>query len=342
MIKPKDFTYYFLNDVLINTIRIIYRKDYTVLTVYYPYKSLNFKSLLKKYKYENALIKERYKEHSMDLHRDDKNPYEWHFHLMMKNEDIQPFLKELFKLNDLPEEDLRNIISYLNNPNKKLKNIEFKGSKDSKALEKFKGKLKSALYLHRLFKKEVYSDETLLLSLYLTRFDIFRFKVTDHLLKILKNNKKIEQEFKVIYEGNNITVDLNRVYLEYLDTLFHSYKSYYKYKHTIQMKKYLEQRLNLELSWSIYKGTVKLKELGFKSYDSFLKSKKKINDTHLVKAYFLFYSRFQNCIDLEGGVDKECILKINLKDSNFKRAMEICFDKIRITLDSSDRSSPFK
>ena len=85
MNKLKDFTYYFLNDILINTIRIIYRKDYTVLTVYYPYKSLNFTSLLKKYKYENALIKERYKEHSMDLHRDDKNPYEWHFHLMMNN-----------------------------------------------------------------------------------------------------------------------------------------------------------------------------------------------------------------------------------------------------------------
>ena len=278
----------------------------------------------------------------MDLHRDDKNPYEWHFHLMMKNEDIQPFLKELFKLNDLPGDDLQNIISYLNNPNKKLKNIEFKGSKDSKALEKFKGKLKSALYLHRLFKKEIYSDETLLLSLYLTRFDIFRFKVTDHLLQILKNNKKIEQEFKVMYEGNNIALDLNRVYLEYLDTLFHSYKSYYKYNNKIPMKKYLEHRLNLELSWSIYKSTVKLKELGFKSYDSFLKSKKKIKDTYLVKAYFLFYSRFQSCIDLEGGVDKECILKINLEDSKFRRAMEICFDKIRITTDSSDRSSPFK
>lgn len=342
MSEPKDFTYYFLNDVLITTIRIIYRKEYTVLTVYYPYKSLKFNSLLKKYKYENALIKERYKEHSMDLHRDDKNPYEWHFHLMMKDEDIQPFLRDLFKLNDLPEDDLHNIISYLNNPNKKLKNIEFKGSDDSKALKKFKIKLKSALYHQRLFKKEIYSDETLLLSLYLTRFDIFRFKVTDHLLNVLKNNKKIEQKFNVMYEGNNIAVDLNKIYLEYLDTLFHSYKSYHKYKHKISLKKYLEQRLNLELSWSIYKSTVKMKELGFKSYDSFLRSKKKIKDSYLAKAYFLFYSRFQSCIDLEGGVEKECILKINLEDSKFKRAMEICFDKIRITIDSSNRSSPFK
>ena len=112
--------------------------------------------------------------------------------------------------------------------------------------------------------------------------------------------------------------------------MIHSYKSYYKYKHTIPVKRYLENRLNLELSWSIYKSTVKLKELGFKSYDSFLKSKKKIKDTYLVKGYFLFYSRFQSCIDLEGGVDKECILKINLEDSNFKRAMEIFFDKISL------------
>ena len=177
MSKFKDFTYYFLNDILINTIRIIYRENYTVLTVYYPYKSLNFAPLLKKYKYENALIKERYKEHSMDLHRDNKNPYEWHFHLMMKGEDIKPFLKDLFKINNLPKDDLMNIVSYLDNPNKKLKNIEFKGSKDSNALEKFKGKLKLGMYLHRLFKKEIYSDETLLLSLYLTRYDIFQFKV---------------------------------------------------------------------------------------------------------------------------------------------------------------------
>ena len=37
-----------------------------------------------------------------------------------------------------------------------------------------------------------------------------------------------------MYEGKNLSVDLNKVYLEYLDTLFHSYKSYYKYRHKIQ------------------------------------------------------------------------------------------------------------
>jgi len=69
MSKPKDFTYYFMEDMLIDTIRIIYRKEYAVLTVYYPYHSLKFQNLLKKYKYQNSLIYERYKEHSTDLHK---------------------------------------------------------------------------------------------------------------------------------------------------------------------------------------------------------------------------------------------------------------------------------
>ena len=162
------------------------------------------------------------------------------------------------------------------------------------------------------------------------------------MLKVLNNVKKVEQKFSVVYEGDNLLVDLNRVYLEYLDTVFHSYKSYYKYKHKIQLKRYLEYRLNLELSWSIYKSAVKLKELGFKSYDSFLKSKKKIQGSYLVKSYFLFYTRFQTCINLTGNIDRECLLRVNLGDSKFKRAMEICFDKIRIVIESANRSSPFK
>ena len=48
MSKPKDFTYYFMEDMLIDTIRVIYRKEYVVLTVYYPYHSLKFQNLLKK------------------------------------------------------------------------------------------------------------------------------------------------------------------------------------------------------------------------------------------------------------------------------------------------------
>ena len=59
MIDYKDFTYYFVEDILINTIRVVYKKSYTVLTVYYPYQSLEFKKLLKKYNYENSLIYER-------------------------------------------------------------------------------------------------------------------------------------------------------------------------------------------------------------------------------------------------------------------------------------------
>ena len=97
----KDFTYYLYEADYLSAVRVVYKVSYTVLTVYYSYRTLLFKPLLKKYKYEESLIKHWYREHSKDLHKDDDNPYEWHFHLMLKKEDLIPFLKDLFELNDI-------------------------------------------------------------------------------------------------------------------------------------------------------------------------------------------------------------------------------------------------
>lgn len=348
MSNPKDFTYYFMDDMLIDTIRVIYRKEYTVLTVYYPYHSLKFHNLLKKYNYRNSLIYERYKEHSTDLHKNKENPYEWHFHLMLPEKDIPNFLKDLFKENKLSTRELDKILEYLDNPTKKLKNIEYKGSENIKALQKFQKKLKYKLFVYNTLKKEVVSEDIIMLSLYLTRFDIFEFKLTDNLLQKLKKSKinkkgrdsikRYIKEYKldnysVIYKEKKIELDLNKAYIEFLVTVLHSYQSYYSKKRRISLKKYLELRMNLELSWSLFQSSKIMKQLGYTSYEDFLKSKPKVEklETYLVKAYFIFYTRFQTCINLESSVDKECLLQVNLSDARFKRAIETCYQKIILT-----------
>jgi len=348
MSKPKDFTYYFMEDMLIDTIRVIYRKEYAVLTVYYPYHSLKFQNLLEKYNYRNSLIYERYKEHSTDLHKNKENPYEWHFHLMLPEKDIPNFLKDLFKENKLPTRELDKMLEYLNNPTKNLKNIEYKGSESSKALQMFQKKLKYNLFIYNTIRNEAVSSDIIMLSLYLTRFDIFEFKLTDNLLQKLKKskiNKKGRDSIKryikeskldnynVIHKEKKIELDLNKAYIQFLVTVLHSYQSYYSKKRNIPLKKYLELRMNLELSWSLFQSSKIMKQLGYTSYEDFLKSKPKVEklETYLVKAYFIFYTRFQTCINLESSVDKECLLQVNLSDTRFKKAMETCYQKIILT-----------
>ena len=366
MNKPKDFTYYFEDNILIDTIRVVYRKEYVVLTVYYPYHSLKFQKILKEYNYQNSLIYERYQEHSTDLHKNKEDPYEWHFHLMLKEEDISKFLKDLFKENNLPTRELDKIIEYLDNPSKKIKRMEYKGSKSDSALQKFQKKLKNEILIYNIFKKEIVSNEIIMLSLYLTRFDIFNFKLSDNLLQKLKKskiNKKNRDSIKkyikeyhldnynVIHKEKKIELDLNKAYIEFLVIVLYSYQTYYSKKRNISLKKYLELRMNLELSWSLFQSSKLMKRLGYSSYNDFLSSKVKPKveklETYLVKAYFIFYTRFQTCINLESSVDKECLLQINLSDSRFKRAMELCYSKIILTdsdklkFTSSSVLSPF-
>ena len=92
-------------------------------------------------------------------------------------------------------------------------------------------------------------------------------------------------------------------------------------------------RMNMELSWSLFQSSKIMKQLGYTSYEDFLKSKPKVEklETYLVKAYFIFYTRFQTCINLETSVEKECLLQVNLSDAKFKRAMDICYQKIKLT-----------
>ena len=108
---------------------------------------------------------------------------------MLPEKDMPNFLKDLFKENKLPTRELDKMLEYLDNPAKKLKNIEYKGSENSKALQKFQKKLKYNLFVYNTIKNEAVSEDIIMLSLYLTRFDIFEFKLTDNLLQKIKKEQ---------------------------------------------------------------------------------------------------------------------------------------------------------
>tara|TARA_R110001632_G_scaffold54550_1_gene133703 strand:- start:1098 stop:2192 length:1095 start_codon:yes stop_codon:yes gene_type:complete len=346
--NSKDFTYYFMEDMLIDTIRVIYRKEYVVLTLYYPYQTLKFKNIIKKYQNEESIIYEWQNEHTLDLHKDDKTPFDWHVHITLKKELLQNFLIDLFKENNLPDKELNNIISYLKDPSKKIKNIEFEGSKNNKALRDFVKAKQYSLFVYNIVKKEIVSEYVILLSLYLTRFNIFEFKMTNKLLQILKKYRiknKTKKEIKkyisdknldnynIIYKEKKIVLNLNKAYIEFLSTFIYSFNSFFLQKRYVNLKTYMTLRMNMELSWSLFQSSKIMKQLGYTSYEDFLKSKPKVEklETYLVKAYFIFYTRFQTCINLETSVEKECLLQVNLSDAKFKRAMDICYQKIKLT-----------
>jgi hypothetical protein len=217
--NSRDFTYYLYESDYLSAVRVVYKPSFTVLTVYYSFRTLLFKPLLKKYKYEESLIHAWYREHSKELHKDDESPYDWHFHLMLKKEDLIPFLKDLFELNDISMSELKNIQNFLNNPGEKPKNIEFKGTEDLKILSKYRKKLNQEDKYRFFFDKEKYSSIVLQLTLYLIRFDVFKFNLNPSLLETLKNigdlteNRKLEEKeaIKNIFSkmlGRDINIEI--------------------------------------------------------------------------------------------------------------------------------------
>lgn len=405
--NKKNFTYFFLDKSLVNSIRFVYKKDIVVITIYYAYRSIIFRPILEKFNYENALIFEWYEEHEKEFHKED-TPYDWHVHISVKKEDIELFLKEIFKVNKLPDKDLKNIITFLNHPEKQIKNIQYKGSENNQDLEDFKKKLKKERFQYNVFQKEIFEEHYMRLSFFLLRFKTIQFKLNDKLLDNLKSIgplnhskksqdqiiemfekiKKTKLEFdidinpdkkkKTLTKGKNIIIygkeewekrliqeliiacdldyysleyklkdmelNLNNAYVEFLALILLAYQRFYSYGYykKMNLKNYLINRLELELSWSIFQSSKILREEGIKNYSDIMKQKLKhplLLECHLMKAYFLYYARFQSCIKFESKVSKDCLLKVNLLDPGFKKAIDLAYEKIKLVYNELDKKT---
>lgn len=397
----KNFTYYFLEDNLINSIRFSYKGDSVILTIYFYYFSLYYKPILKKLKHKNFIIYNWYDEHEKELHKDD-DPYEWHTHIQIDIKDLELFLKELLKKNN--NFDLKNIINYLNNPSDKYKNIEYKGSKSNKHLQKHKDNIEREDNQYKIFKREIHEKTFLRLSFYLLRFNKFKFKLSSKLLSqltkidtlqnknelkcilemfekingqkiyvdidlnIKKNKKTYTKDNKIIIHGKeewqkrliheliifcgfNIydinytigrsTLNLNKSYTEFLSLILVSYYRYYNYNYdkNLTLEEYLTYRLNLELSWSMFQSSKILRNNNVKKYSNVTKTKLKniLLECYLAKSYFLFYTKFQNCINFENK-DK-CSIKVDLMNKKFKDSMDFIYSKVKIIVTEQNSKS---
>lgn len=341
-----NFTYYFLNKINVDAIRFHFiDSNSVVLTIYYSFLTLIFNSILEKYGYGNSLIYEWDENHKMEFHKEN-NPYESHIHTIIKKEDIENILTDFFKVNKLDEKDLNNIMNFLKN-GRKISNIEFRGSTSTKDLENFKSILKFEKYLYSIFYEEVYIMVYFRISLHLLRYKKFNFILDNNLYNDLKKlpelksknsedmiyemfdindkikiNKKSENwEFKLIYKLCSIKTD-NSIYNEYLSIYLLAYLKYYslEYNKKISLKKYLENRLNLELAWSLFQASKVLRTSQNTKED-------KIAIKYLNRAYILFDGNF--------GKNK----MINFNNKKFIKALRLVLDKTKLIITPINEST---
>ena len=362
-----DFTYHFLDKSVIHSIRFNFKKTYLILTIYYSFFALIFNAVLEKFNYQDSLIYEWDKEHSIEFHKD-KEPYELHIHIKLQKDSLKEILREFFKVNNLDKKDLINILNFLENQKLKYKNIEYKGSTKNKDLENFKNILKKEKFIYSLFHKEIYEITYLRISLQLLRYKIFNFNLSNKTLDYLKliGSLKSRDEEKMILEmfskiknqpyRENLKIVKNKnwqdrlilklikfhkienINSELLTIFLNAYYRYYYYNYykKISLKNYLINRLNLELAWSLFQASKMLRNLGVKKYNQKALDNLKNNSAYLTlekylkRAYYLFYSRYQN-FNNENN--------LNFMELKFKEAMELCYDKTSLIITPANKKT---
>ena len=108
----EDITYYPKTKSIIDVIRINYKQDKVILTIYYT----NFKPILNKKIKEKFDIKDtdiiyrEEEEHEFKFHKKEK-PFEFHLHIKLEEDKLKPLLKEIFKIHRVEKYHLERLFS---------------------------------------------------------------------------------------------------------------------------------------------------------------------------------------------------------------------------------------
>jgi len=298
-----DFNYFFLKKSIIKSIRVYEYKDNYILTIYFYYRSYYFTKEKEKSNekpdllYE--LIFENSEDHLKELHKKD-DPFDWHVHIKLEKDKIVEYLKILRKKIKISNDDYKNIINLLKG--KKINNVEYEGLQDNKKLEEFKNILKKERFIYYLLKEDINKYPYIGLAFYLLRFNKLKFYINHKVIELLKTDN-LNILFK--FRNENINIAFN----DFKELILNAYNNFEKRKNKkINLREYLNYRLTLELSWSIYQASVRQDEIS------------------LYKAYFLFTHNFQNCFNV-----KNCNHEINIYNSSFKNIIKKSIEQIDIT-----------
>ena len=291
-----DFTYFLSSeDSLIKSVRVIKEGEYFVLTIYYYYRSLKFD------KDRESIIFNWSKDHKLKYHQKE-DPFDWHVHIQVKTKkDLVQRLKSL----DVPSSDIGNIKELLSGNKLSLKNVQYEGAEDIKMYKELKKITKKEIFDFEVLKGDVIDEMYLFLTFYFLRFSNLEFRITDNLLELLgstdpKDLNDSTDNYNFNYKN---PVKAREAFSEYKKLIITSYRDYHKKDRKVDLKYYMNLRLTVELAWNTIKAKSELDKL---------------------KAYFLFYRRFQNSFN-----SKECKFKIDFNDHFFDKMLQRVKKKIK-------------
>ena len=193
----EDITYYLKSKSPIDVLRINYKKDKVVLTIYYTdNKPIMNNKIKEKYNIKEKDIIYREEEgHELSFHKKEK-PFEFHVHVILKKDDLYSFLKDLFKLRKVESYHLERL----------FKNYKRKKFSDGSYLNQDHCiKINKEKKYNYLIKTDLASQEEIFNSIYKKRANWKPYVYGDDMLCHLLNFDYKYNNERLIYIARSLT-----------------------------------------------------------------------------------------------------------------------------------------
>lgn len=192
-----DITYYPNTKSMIDVIKLNYKKNKVIITIYYTSKQTILNNKIKE-KFdikEKDIIYRQDEDHELSFHKKDK-PFEFHVHIILKKDYLYQFLKDLFKLRKIENYHLDRL--FQNYKRKKFSDGSYLNQEHCIKINKEKK-------FNYLIKSQLATDEEIFNRIFEKRKNWKPYIYGDDLICHLLNFDYVYNNEKIIYIAKSLT-----------------------------------------------------------------------------------------------------------------------------------------